>query len=484
MGYFIYPKGNTETSLINFTEINFTPLVKMITIPLTLNIILVTVFAMLLAKTMITRTYLNININLMSFLGLWIFISFLPFLKVYTEDVHLMYPILPMILLGVSILEDSLNQLSFKLVTYFAYSLLGLSCLSNLYLSSQITIAMSNNLQKITNLIENQTSIKSNIISNALTLEEIRFRSKGYFLPKWTINQGIPFDPKKYSVGMYSDYVTFVEQNSNFGNKVFAGIFEHKFEVHKESFHKFPFTENLQLLAPSAEYCQNFDSKVIGHRSIAKPVNFNIKVADFDLTRNIFASLMSPNYFKIDFKNIYFPPDWVDDYGLYKQSGFFSKYEIDQIFYLEELFIVNKDSKFKMNIIEIDPKINTYGDFDKDFLSSTKYNNTFFESNSAKMEFRLMVPEDLNHFEGIVIANKYTPERTPREVTVEYFDGQKRVGVPSTEFVHNGNLEFDFYTKTGVTSYILTFSSKQSDILRISTIRDMNKAHIDCIVIP
>ncbi len=486
VGYFIAPEGTPGSSLLSFAEIKFTPLVKMFTIPLTFNIIIILVFVLLLMKIMITQSNLNTHLNFLPFLLLWILISLLPFLKVYTADVHLLYPLFPFIILGTSILEDLLNQLSSNLITYFAFVVLGLSSLSNLNLSLQTTIVISDNLQKISNLVENKTKSKSkyNIISNALSLEEVRYRLKGSFLPKWTIDQGIPFDPQGYSLGKYSDFLAYVEQNSKFGNKVFAGIFEHKYRVNKESFHKFPFTTDLQFLSSSDEYCHNTGTSMIKYRSTGQPIILDAQFTDFDIIRNLARSLVKSINSVKNLDNVYFPPDWVDDYGISQGMGVFSKYKVSQKFYLEELNIDKNRNDNKVNIFKFGPKTNKYGDFDKDFLSSTKYNSTFFESSSSKMEVELLVPKGESYFYGIVIGNKITPKRIPRELAVDYFDGQNRIEIPSTKSVENGNLIFSFQTKSGVSNYNLTFTSTESDILRISTIRGTNKTQIDCIVLP
>jgi hypothetical protein len=223
---------------------------------------------------------------------------------------------------------------------------------------------------------------------------------------------------------------------------------------------------------------------MIKYRSTGQPIILDAQFTDFDIIRNLARSLVKSINSDKNLDNVYFPPDWVDDYGISQGMGVFSKYKVSQKFYLEELNIDKNRNDNKVNIFKFGPKTNKYGDFDKDFLSSTKYNSTFFESSSSKMEVELLVPKGESYFYGIVIGNKITPKRIPRELAVDYFDGQNRIEIPSTKSVENGNLIFSFQTKSGVSNYNLTFTSTESDILRISTIRGTNKTQIDCIVLP
>ena len=134
------------------------------------------------------------------FLTLWFLLFFLPFLKVFTEQVHLAYALLPASIIVVSALQDLwLFIEGFGLVLsicryVFSIALVVATAdhLLNPIASYRVVHSINQGISQTALWFRSNVPRNSVIISNALHAEDIRLFSDGHIKVYWTVQSGIP----------------------------------------------------------------------------------------------------------------------------------------------------------------------------------------------------------------------------------------------------------------------------------------------------
>ena len=143
------------------------------------------------------KEYKKSDIN---FLLIWFLLSFIPFLKIYTEQVHLAYAVLPVSILVTGSVENLWQYVSTtrrqlpKLfyLTSFLIIIVASDHALNLYGSYQVVNGMNEGILAVSNWIRRNLPENSIIVSNFLHLEDIRLYSDNSFMPFWTVTAGVP----------------------------------------------------------------------------------------------------------------------------------------------------------------------------------------------------------------------------------------------------------------------------------------------------
>jgi hypothetical protein len=135
-----------------------------------------------------------------SLLAIWFLLSFLPFLKVFSEQVHLGYAVLPA---GIGIacaIEHVVGALAYRtgwlrVLRYAATAVLTVALADhalNLYGSYQTVTAIDRSVHKLADWFQANVPAGSPVVSNALHLQDIRLASGGHIQTYWTVSAGIP----------------------------------------------------------------------------------------------------------------------------------------------------------------------------------------------------------------------------------------------------------------------------------------------------
>jgi hypothetical protein len=134
------------------------------------------------------------------FLTVWFLLSFLPFLKVFTEQVHLAYSLLPASIILAAVIEKLYVREAAgwrRGARYLATAVLALAVVDhglNLYASWHAVAAMDGAVVAVARWFEANVPPGSAVVANALHLEDIRLASKNHFSSYWTVAAGIPAD--------------------------------------------------------------------------------------------------------------------------------------------------------------------------------------------------------------------------------------------------------------------------------------------------
>ncbi|HEY7326869.1 MAG TPA: hypothetical protein VH592_04475 [Gemmataceae bacterium] len=142
-----------------------------------------------------------------SLLAIWFLLSFLPFLKVFTEQVHLGYAVLPASIgIGCAIehLIGTLVCLRGRLpvLRYSAIAVLTIALADhalNLYGSFQVVTGIDRSIHQVADWFRANVPAGSIVVGNALHLQDIRLASGGHFETYWTVGFGIPHNESDLS---------------------------------------------------------------------------------------------------------------------------------------------------------------------------------------------------------------------------------------------------------------------------------------------
>ena len=134
------------------------------------------------------------------FLSVWLFISLLPFLKVFSAHVHLAYPLMPAVILIVASTEsfwlDVLNRSGCAIWKRAILVPVLLMCFLdqtlNVYGSYVTVNSLYGGIHYMANWVRANTPSGTIVIANALHAEDIRFYSQNHILPYWSVGVGVP----------------------------------------------------------------------------------------------------------------------------------------------------------------------------------------------------------------------------------------------------------------------------------------------------
>jgi hypothetical protein len=125
-------------------------------------------------------------------LAVWFLLFFLPFFKVYREQVHLAYPVVPMSVVFAALMRDMTDMLrTFKISSprWIFAALLALVIgdhALNVYGSFMVVNGMNNGITRVADWIKNNTAPRSIFVCNSGGQGmEILFHSGNYFEPCW-----------------------------------------------------------------------------------------------------------------------------------------------------------------------------------------------------------------------------------------------------------------------------------------------------------
>jgi hypothetical protein len=133
-------------------------------------------------------------------LGLWFLVSFLPFLRAFTEQVHLAYALVPASIGVAGSIEFLFSRLRgaglWRLGLRVAISAVLLLAVAdhslNLYSSFYVVHRINNGIFCMADWFTGHVPAKSIVVGNALHLEDIRFYSGNHIVPCWTVSAGLP----------------------------------------------------------------------------------------------------------------------------------------------------------------------------------------------------------------------------------------------------------------------------------------------------
>lgn len=134
-----------------------------------------------------------------TFLAWWFLLTFLPFLILFTEQVHLAYALLPASIIMAATVEKSwqaVRQLNGRL-RFLRYALVLIMALViadhalNLYGSYEVVHSANDGILTMADWFKNNVPRGSIVISNALHAEDIRLYSGGHIEVYWTVRAGI-----------------------------------------------------------------------------------------------------------------------------------------------------------------------------------------------------------------------------------------------------------------------------------------------------
>ncbi|MBU4443503.1 discoidin domain-containing protein [bacterium] len=135
-----------------------------------------------------------------TFLAWWFLLTFLPFLILFTEQVHLAYALLPASIIMAATVEKSwqaVQQLSGDF-RFFRYALILIMALViadhglNLYGSYEVVHSVNDGILTMADWFKTNVPRGSIVISNAPHAEDIRLYSGGHIIAFWTVTAGIP----------------------------------------------------------------------------------------------------------------------------------------------------------------------------------------------------------------------------------------------------------------------------------------------------
>lgn len=230
------------------------------------------------------------------FLSIWFLISYLPFLKVYTEQVHLAYCIVPAtIILCLSYFhlwsflkgKKSGGIIAAKYTMIFLLSLGFLDQAINLYSSRVVVSSIYEGIIRVGQWFENNTPNDSIVITNVLHGEDIRLYAKNHFSLYWTVGAGI--SDSKRCLEDQAVFQNFYDENINRKKMYFLDM-EFSRLPQKESYHRHKYLHPIPI-------CPVVDLGVIYFTKVRYPYLDPLKW----FTKREYISFLGP-------------PDLVDDF--------------------------------------------------------------------------------------------------------------------------------------------------------------------------
>jgi hypothetical protein len=131
------------------------------------------------------------------FLAWWFLLSFVPFLKLFTEQVHLAYCLLPASIIIVAALEEMWPAMQ-RLRGVIRYAFLTALFVAtadhflNPFNSYRVVHSINEGISKVALWFRSSVPPGSIVVSNALHAEDIRLFSDGHVKVYWTVQSGIP----------------------------------------------------------------------------------------------------------------------------------------------------------------------------------------------------------------------------------------------------------------------------------------------------
>ncbi|MCB9771693.1 MAG: hypothetical protein H6754_04025 [Candidatus Omnitrophica bacterium] len=184
------------------------------------------------------------------FLCVWFLISFLPFLKIYTEQVHLGYSLLPAILiLGIVIErfvlwirnEGKFKNISLGLLTVILVIIV-MDYGANLYGSAKVVYEINRGMNRVAEELKERLPQGSVVVGNALHVGDIQTYSKNYFTAYYSVSAGVPWP--QFVVSEKSDLQALAKTQ---GHDIYFLSMDFDYPLDKVGYHrhKFVYDDNV-----------------------------------------------------------------------------------------------------------------------------------------------------------------------------------------------------------------------------------------------
>jgi hypothetical protein len=136
------------------------------------------------------------------FLACWFLLFLLPFLRIFTEQVHLAYALLPASIIIAAALEELWRSVRFPGIFFTAarYGLLSVVAVAiadhslNPYNSYRVVQSINQGIMKMAAWFSSHVPAGSIVVANTLHAEDIRLFSNDHIKVFWTVRAGIPRD--------------------------------------------------------------------------------------------------------------------------------------------------------------------------------------------------------------------------------------------------------------------------------------------------
>ncbi|MBN2689187.1 MAG: discoidin domain-containing protein [Gammaproteobacteria bacterium] len=259
--------------------------------------------------------------NKLLMLLVWAMLSFIPFLWVYAEDVHLLYVLMPLSILVsymVKLIYDALSRAMLLKVLIFLLLLTAVvSNIFNLIGSYKIVNDINKGDAQVAREIEKAVPKGSIIVSNALSLEDLLLFSNHWFESYWSVSAGIPH-PNSY-IASERDLSELVKKAQNLGKKVYLLDISQPFLPEKLDYHSMRFVNNGRL---------NLGQKIPLHTT-------SVKYPFVDPLQN---------FLPRRYTTVLFAPDLENDF--YHGAAFDGSYFIRQVYAQYDLYEVRSPKVF------------------------------------------------------------------------------------------------------------------------------------------
>jgi hypothetical protein len=180
------------------------------------------------------------------FLSCWFALSFIPFLRVFTEQVHLAYALLPASIIAAAALENLWGYLRYKRfmlrIAFVGVMIIVLVDHSlNLYGSYRTVHGINRGILSVSEWLKGNVPKGSIVITNALHAEDIRLFSNAHVNVYWTVQAGIPHPSK--AVDNPHKLAALLENNKPKRNVYFLDI-DFPYTPEKVGYHSHQYVRN------------------------------------------------------------------------------------------------------------------------------------------------------------------------------------------------------------------------------------------------
>jgi hypothetical protein len=181
------------------------------------------------------------------FLSAWFLLAFLPFLKVFTEPVHLAYAMVPASIAVAAAVEKLWNAtavggLPLRVARYAMALAVAIAIGDHaltLYGSYRVVTASNAGIVRVANWFRENTPAGSLVVGNAVHTLDVRFFANGHFVPYRTF--GAPGDPQAIASPRQLEKLL----AENFGHRdVYLLDMDYEFPSNKSWYHSHRFVQN------------------------------------------------------------------------------------------------------------------------------------------------------------------------------------------------------------------------------------------------
>ena len=183
------------------------------------------------------------------FLACWFLLFLMPFLKIFTEQVHLAYALLPASIIIAAAVEELWRSVRFPgfmftAARYALYSVVVLAIADhslNPYNSYRVVQSINNGIMKMAHWFRSNVPAGSIVVTNVLHGEDIRLFSNGHMKVLWTVRAGIPRD--KDAVDEPSAMEELLKENQSKRDVYFLSV-DFNYPLEKLDYHSHKYVRN------------------------------------------------------------------------------------------------------------------------------------------------------------------------------------------------------------------------------------------------